>query len=171
MKYKSVTCVIMDAIQSREPFAASAQDIFRRAAANWYVGCLSAKSITDIYYLTHRCTHSDHEARAILTKLFALFDILDTSALDCKKAVSSSVTDYEDAVMIETALSNRTDYIVSRHKRDDPVNQAISFYMSVSVQQPVQYIFLPDAVIGDRRVVVHCEQHLGVVVGDAVQRF
>lgn len=112
------TCVVIDAIQNRAPFAANAQQIFRKAAVNQFVGCITAKSSTDIYYLTHRGTHSDSAARAILVKLFSLFDVLDTAGLDCKKAISSSVTDYEDAVMIETAVNNGVDMIVTRNIHD-----------------------------------------------------
>lgn len=112
------TCVIMDAVQKRAPFADDAKKIFREAAMNGFIGCITAKASTDIYYLAHRCTHSDRDTRIILTKLFALFDVLDTAALDCKKAISSSVADYEDAVMIETAVSNGIDYIVTRNTKD-----------------------------------------------------
>jgi len=112
------TCVIMDAVQNRAPFADDAKKIFREAAMNSFIGCITAKASTDIYYLTYRCTHSDKDTRVILTKLFALFDVLDTAALDCKKAISSSVADYEDAVMIETAVSNGIDYIVTRNTKD-----------------------------------------------------
>lgn len=112
------TCVIMDAIQNREPFADAAKDIFRKVAMNRFIGCITAKSSTDIYYLTHRCTHSDKDARTVLSKLFSLFDVLDTAALDCKKAISSSVSDYEDAVMIETAVRNGLEYIVTRNIKD-----------------------------------------------------
>ena len=64
------TCVIMDAIQNREPFAEAAKDISRKAAMNSFIGCITTKASTDIHYLTHRCTHSDKETRIILTKLF-----------------------------------------------------------------------------------------------------
>lgn len=112
------TCVIMDAIQNRDPFAEAAKDIFRKAAMNNFIGCITTKASTDIYYLTHRCTHSDKDTRMVLTKLFSLFDVLDTAALNCKKAISSSVTDYEDAVMIETAVRNGLEYIVTRNMKD-----------------------------------------------------
>ena len=44
------TCVIMDAIQNREPFAEDAKAIFRAAANKWFAACITAKSVTDIYY-------------------------------------------------------------------------------------------------------------------------
>lgn len=112
------TCIIMDAIQNREPFAEDAKNIVRAAANKWFTGCITAKSSTDIYYLTHRCTHSDKDTRAILTKLFILFDVVDTAGMDARKAISSQVSDYEDAVMIETAMREDADCIVTRKIKD-----------------------------------------------------
>ena len=112
------TCVVIDALQSREPFAKDAQDIFLAAANNLYLGYISAKAVTDIYYLMHRHTHDDKASRDILNKLFSLFDVLDTAGIDCRKAVLSPVSDFEDAVMVETALRSEVDCIVTRNLRD-----------------------------------------------------
>ena len=112
------TCVVIDALQSREPFAKDAQDIFLAAANNLYLGYISAKAVTDIYYLMHRHTHDDKASRDILNKLFALFDVLDTAGIDCRKAVLSPVSDFENAVMVETALRSEVDCIVTRNPRD-----------------------------------------------------
>ena len=112
------TCVVVDALQSREPFCADAQKIFLAVANRWFDGCITAKASADIYYLAHRTTHSDVETRKILTKLFALFDLLDTTAMDCRRAISSQMTDYEDAVMADTALRSGCDCIVTRNLKD-----------------------------------------------------
>lgn len=48
---------------------------------------ITAKAETDIYYLTHRLTYSDIETRKILSKLYTLFNLLDTASLDCRKAI------------------------------------------------------------------------------------
>ena len=112
------TCVIMDAIQDRPPFAADAQTIFRAAANTWFAGCITAKSSTDIYYLVHRCTHSDQDTRSILNRLFILFDVVDTAGMDARRAISSQITDFEDAVMIETAIREEVDCIVTRNLKD-----------------------------------------------------
>ena len=112
------TCVIVDALQSRQPFAEDAQKLFLLAANQKFIGCITAKSVTDIYYLSHRYTHDDRESREILKKLFTLFDVLDTAGTDCRYAISSAVSDYEDAVMIETAKRERIDMIVTRNTRD-----------------------------------------------------
>lgn len=112
------TCVIVDALQNREPFCKDAQAVFLLAANQQFTGYITAKSVTDIYYLTHRLTHSDETSREIISKLFKLFDALDTDGIDCKKAILSPITDYEDAVMIETAEREEIDCIVTRSIRD-----------------------------------------------------
>ena len=112
------TCVVVDALQSREPFCKDAQSIFLLCANQQFEGLLTAKAITDTYYLTHRQTHSDKTTRDILTKLCTLFSLLDTTALDIRKAISAEVSDFEDAVMIETAVRSGADCIVTRNAKD-----------------------------------------------------
>ena len=112
------TCIVIDALQSREPFFKEVQEIFLGAANKQFEGFLTAKSVTDIYYLTHRCTHSDQETRQILNKLFCLFGLLDTAGMDCRKAVSSNLSDFEDAVMTESAIREEMDCIVTRNLGD-----------------------------------------------------
>ena len=111
-------CIIIDALQSRVPFAEAAQKIFLASANKKFEGYITAKSVTDIYYLTHRLTHSDMETRKILSKLFMLFHLLDTTSLDCRKAISSEMNDYEDAIMVETAVRSGMDCIVTRNIKD-----------------------------------------------------
>lgn len=89
-------------------FAEAAQKLFIYSANKQFEGYVTAKSVTDIYYLTHRITHSDAETRKILSKLFTLFHLLDTTSLDCRKAISSEIGDYEDAIMVETAIRSET---------------------------------------------------------------
>lgn len=54
----------------------------------------------------------------MLAKLLSIFEVLDTAGMDCRKAIPSQISDYEDAVMIETALRSETDCIVTRIIRD-----------------------------------------------------
>ena len=97
------TCVIVDALQNREPFCKDAQDLFLAAASDLFVGCITAKASTDIYYLMHRYTHNE---------------VADTAGIDCRRAIPSPVSDFEDAVMIETAARTEVDCIVTRNIQD-----------------------------------------------------
>ena len=46
------TCIVIDALQNRQPFHNAAQELFLAVANRRFDGFLTAKSITDIYYLT-----------------------------------------------------------------------------------------------------------------------
>ena len=132
------TCVIIDALQARAPFAEAAQKIFIYSANQQFEGYITAKSVTDIYYLTHRLTHSDADTRKILSKLFTLFHVLDTASLDCRKAISSEISDYEDAIMVETAIRSGMDCIVTRNVKDYAKS-------SVPVYEPSAFLSLLEA--------------------------
>lgn len=140
MKALIDTCIIIDALQAREPFCKSAQNLFLAVANNLFIGYITAKSTTDIYYLMHRYTHDDKTSREMLNKLFSLFGVLDTNGLDCQKAIFSPVADYEDAVMIETATHNEMDCIVTRNLKDYekspiPIYSPEDFLKRLSIDQ------------------------------------
>lgn len=112
------TCVIIDALQSREPFRPEAEAIFLAVANRRVAGCITASSVTDIYYLMHKALHSAADTKKALGILFSLFDIIDTCGIDCRKALASDTADYEDAVMIESAIRADIDCIVTRNTKD-----------------------------------------------------
>lgn len=112
------TCVVIDALQAREPFAEDARQIFLAVANKRVMGFLTAKSAADICYITHRHTHNGQDTRKVLSTLFSLFELLDTAGMDCRRAILSELTDYEDAMMSETALRCGMDCIVTRNLRD-----------------------------------------------------
>ena len=129
------TCVVIDALQAREPFAEDAQQIFLAVANKRVMGFLTAKSAADIYYITHRYTHNDQNTRKVLSTLFSLFELLDTAGMDCRKAISSELTDYEDAMMSETALRCGMDCIVTRNLRDYEKSPVQTFSPSAFLTQ------------------------------------
>ena len=112
------TCVIMDALQSREPFAGDAQALLLAAANQQFMGYVTAKEMTDIYYLTHRCTHDRGVTKTLMARIAALLEILDTTESDIRRALASDLSDCEDAVMVETAIRERIDCIVTRNLHD-----------------------------------------------------
>lgn len=109
------TCVIIDALQEREGFAENARNIFLSCANNRFIGCVSAKALTDIYYVMRKFSRSEADARSVIGKLATLFEIVDTQSIDLKKAIPSPAPDFEDAVMIETAARCELDAIITRN--------------------------------------------------------
>ena len=131
------TNIIVDALQDREPWAEAARQIFRDAALGRYTGCITAKASADIHYLARRCTHSETDARNTLSKLFSLFDLLDTAAEDCQRALISETKDFEDAIMIETAFREGLAYIITRNAKDFS-------HSTVKVLDPESFLLLLD---------------------------
>ena len=121
------TCIVIDALQSRQPFAGQAQTLFLLAATHRINGFLTAKACTDIYYLTHHYTHDEQQSRQVVDKLFSLFTVLDTAADDLTRALPSKMPDFEDALMVETALRSGVDAVVTRNL-DDYRQAAITVY-------------------------------------------
>ena len=66
----------------------------------------------------HRAFHNDADTRAALGNLLTVFKLVDTAGLDCQKALLSQIRDYEDAVMVESAIRMDMDCIVTRNIRD-----------------------------------------------------
>lgn len=52
-----------------------------------------------------------------LGKLLYLFDLLDTTAIDCRYTLLSDMADFEDAVMVESAVRCNLDCIMTRNVR------------------------------------------------------
>lgn len=112
------TCVILDYLQCREPFFDDALNIAIGRAKNEFEAYITASSLTDLYYIIHRHTHSSIETRRIISDLTVLFGLIDTYAEDCINALHSEMKDYEDSVMSETAYRIKADCIVTRNIKD-----------------------------------------------------
>lgn len=118
MKILVDTNVIIDALTSREPFREDAEQIFILAANRIEDLYITASSATDIYYLVRKHLHSTEQAKSVMSKLFELFYILDVTVDDCKEALLTEMSDYEDAVISCCAAHNHIDYIVTRNIKD-----------------------------------------------------
>ncbi|MCD7823416.1 MAG: PIN domain-containing protein [Oscillospiraceae bacterium] len=112
------TCVIMDFLQNRQPFFDDAYAVLRLAIMGEFDGCITAKSAADIHYLTRRYIHSEEESRAHLNKLLSIVMLLDTTSEDIFHALTSDVSDFEDAIMIETGIRCKIDCIITRNTKD-----------------------------------------------------
>ena len=115
MKALLDTCVVVDFLQKREPFAQDALSLFRAAAIQEFSGYITAKSATDIFYLSHRATHSNEQSGILLQRLLDLVGMLDSLGADVRLALLAECADFEDAVMIETAKRCGMDCIVTRN--------------------------------------------------------
>ncbi len=118
MKILLDTCVVLDFLQKRKPFNRNAHKIFRLFIKSDFGGYVTAKSVTDVYYLMHKFTHNNATTRESLQSLLSVVSIIDTTSEDINNAFSSPAPDFEDAILIESAIRSKMDCIVTRNLKD-----------------------------------------------------
>lgn len=113
------TNVVVDVLQRREPWFADGQQIFYAVANKQIVGCITAKEAADLHFFSRKQftgeENVDAKARQVMTKLYALFELIDTLGIDCQNAIAIDNKDYEDAIMIESAARAGLDAIITRN--------------------------------------------------------
>lgn len=133
------TNVIVDVLQRREPWFSDGQIIFYAIANNQITGCITAKEAADIHFFSRKQfsgqENVDAKARQVMTKLYALFELVDTLGIDCQNAIAIDNNDYEDAIMIESAIRSGLDCIVTRNPDHFRVSQIPVYLPSEFVQQ------------------------------------
>jgi len=143
MKVLIDTNVMVDVLQSREPWCKQGQVLFMAVANKKITGCITAKEAADIHFFSRKQfvgqENVDEKARNVLEKLFALFEVLDSLAEDCQNALGIRNGDYEDAMMMETASRSGVDCIITR-------NGAHFSGGSVPVYSPDEFLasFIPE---------------------------
>lgn len=109
--------IILDVMLIRERFINSALQLLVEVEKKNIYGFLCESSITTIHYLieSEKNTKLANEKVAELLKIFNLSSIDKTIF---ESALSSKITDFEDAVIHESALRQEIDGIVTRNIKD-----------------------------------------------------
>lgn len=107
------TNVVLDFLQERELFIASAAELFDRIDRGEIQGFIAATTITNIYYIVRRTVGSDVSKNAIVQVLNSLnICIVDREILEHSLAVD--FRDFEDAVQYACAIAYNLDAIITR---------------------------------------------------------
>lgn len=113
------TNVIVDVLQHRDPWFEDGQKIFYAIANKQIIGCITAKEAADLHFFSRKQfvgeENVDAKTRQVMTKLYAIFELIDTLGIDCQNAIAIENKDYEDAIMMESAVRAGIDCIVSRN--------------------------------------------------------
>jgi len=117
MKLLIDTNIILDACLSREPWREAAEKIILACAEEKVAGCITASTVTDIYYVLNIVLRSSDQAKQALLKLFELLDVLDVTRADCEKAFDLPMPDYEDALLACCGKRHKVDLIVTRNSK------------------------------------------------------
>ena len=113
------TNVLLDILQNRMPWAKDAVVIFRAIAGNKVEGCITAKQIADLYFFVRKMfkgeENSDAKARQVISRLMGLLEPIDTLGIDCQNALGINNSDFEDAILIASAIREKVDCIITRN--------------------------------------------------------
>ena len=112
------TCVVLDALQSRQPFSKMAQKIIYASSCDVFCGVISVKALTDIYYILNRYTHDQAKTRSMTSDLLNGINLCDSTVMDVNAAYLSKIKDFEDALLDETSSRINADYIITRNIKD-----------------------------------------------------
>jgi predicted nucleic acid-binding protein len=112
------TNVLIDYLSGRRPFADDAAYLFDQAVAGKVQLYIASISISNSYYIISR-HYRTINIRALLTDLLPWITITDVSATVMQQALTSSFTDFEDALQYFSALTMPPiEAIVTRNVKD-----------------------------------------------------
>lgn len=118
MKIMCDTNVIMDVLLEREPFVADSYKVLNLCEEHKIDGFVSASSVTDIYYLVRKYTHSTELAYKAVGKLLEIVKVCSVTNDDVLTAFQKKAKDFEDCLVAVCAQSIHCNYIVTRNKKD-----------------------------------------------------
>ena len=127
------TNVILDVILKREPHFAASYQILNLAVQDKLHIMITASCVTDIYFLLRKRGMDDSISRNALSQLFVFAKLADVRADDIRCALSSLITDFEDAVIVEVARRNSCHSIITRNTKDFATSDIPAF-------EPIKFI-------------------------------
>ena len=116
MKVLLDTNIVIDFLTAREPFGELAKEVFELVELKKIEGYLSSSSITTIHYLLTK-VFDKNRADDTIQKLLELFFIATIDKEGFKDAINLNGYDFEDSVIIQSAINKNIDIIISRDKK------------------------------------------------------
>ncbi|MHC4874095.1 MAG: type II toxin-antitoxin system VapC family toxin [Planctomycetota bacterium] len=109
--------VILDALLDREPYGKDAAWLINAVEESTINGFLSADSVTTLYYLIQKVKDKKY-ARKHINLLLELFEIAPINRSILQEAIEIDFSDYEDAVVYQSAFFSNCDGIVTSNVKD-----------------------------------------------------
>ena len=117
MKVLFDTNVILDVMLLREPFLKSSALLLAEVERKNIEGFVCSTTVTTIHYLVEK-TKNRKVALSQIESLLKIFQVTQVDKSCLESALNSKITDFEDAVLNESAYRERVDGIVTRNEKD-----------------------------------------------------
>jgi len=128
------TNILLDFLLQREPFFHDAERLFQAIDSGQVIGYATATTLTDIFYIARRHTGSMEQARQAVLDTLTAMDICPVNRQVLETAFGSGFDDFEDAIQVACAVTQRLDAILTRDSQGF-VNSSIPV---LSVQECLQ---------------------------------
>lgn len=111
------TNVVVDMLLKREPFANDALEIFQLLESGDVKASVCATTVTTVDYLAAKFV-GGAQARTLIRFLMSLCDVADVNKRILLAALESPTSDFEDAVIAESAKASGIPTIITRNGKD-----------------------------------------------------
>jgi predicted nucleic acid-binding protein len=110
------TNVVLDAFLRRGMYAPNAEKIIQKIDKGECEGCISASTVTDLYFIARKDTKKIDVALAIIKLVCVSLTILPVNKTTIRFALDSAINDFEDAVQVFAAKAMNIRIVVTRDK-------------------------------------------------------
>lgn len=117
MKILFDTNIILDVYLLRDPFFKPATNLLAEVERKNIDGYVCSTTVTTIHYLVSQ-VKGTIEAKRQVKNLLRLFNVAGVGKRELELALNSKISDYEDAVINESALNENVEGIVTRNLKD-----------------------------------------------------
>ncbi len=109
--------VLLDVLAQRQEFIVASALALDPVAQGKVQGYVSGHAVTNIFYILRRQI-GNKAARELISRLLQRLQVASVTDEVIRRALQSSITDFEDAVTSETAKTEGLELIVTRNKSD-----------------------------------------------------
>ena len=111
------TNVILDVLLQNDDFWQDSLKIIRQVELGVIKACVSASSITDIFYIIRKKL-SVSVARTVIENLLNLFVIVGVDGDDLRNSLNIAIDDIEDALQVWCAKKSGAEVLITRNIKD-----------------------------------------------------
>lgn len=109
--------ILLDVLLVRQPYFGAAPEILETSPNKKVQCCTSVHSLLNTHYIAKK-HYSEQATRQALLKLLLELQVVTEDSTIIHRALSSSFSDFEDAVQYYAATNVKADYIITRNLKD-----------------------------------------------------
>ena len=109
--------IILDYLEDRNG-CEKAGELFSKCVRKELKGYICAHEITTLAYFLNKTRKNRTENIRIISQILQIFDVIEIDKKILEKAVLSNIADFEDAVIVESAIIKKVKCIITRNIKD-----------------------------------------------------